>query len=149
MSQKTTAKPAAKVFEHDAEKIISAGKESLENSAKFGAEAVEMTKAAFEAWTESATVLGKGAEQIGGAWFALMQRNMDRQVDAAKAIAGCKTLKDVLDYQNDFIRLSYEDAVGEAGKLTEIATDLAQKAAAPLTAQANAAFEKVSKPLAA
>jgi len=148
MPQKTTAKPAAKVFEQDAEKIITAGKESFENSAKFGAEAVEIGKDMFEAWTESATALGKGAEQFGGAWFALMQRGMERQVDAAKAIAGCKTLKDVLDQQNDFIRLSYEDAVGEAGKLTEIATDIAQKAAAPLTEQANAAFEKISKPLA-
>ena len=81
--------------------------------------------------------------------LALTQNSMQSSVGAAKAMMGCKTLREVIDLNADFARSNFDALVAEGAKLSEMSMQVANEAIAPIQARVNVAVEKLAKPIAA
>jgi phasin family protein len=175
MKKTYTSKAAAKPFEE----AVQAGKQTFDAFVKAGNEAaakgyeqaVQMTQeqvakanSAFikgcediqgfgkenvEAFVQASTIFAKGAEQISKQVMALTQSSMQSSVSTAKALMGCKTLRDVIDLQADFARSNFDSLVAEGTKLSEMSFKVTNDAIAPIQARVNLAVEKLTKPIAA
>ena len=171
---KKTFKPA-KPFED----AVTAGKETLDMFVKTGAEAAQkgyeqavqltqeqVTKAnsafikgyedmqgfgkeTLDALVAAGTIWAKGAEAISKQVMALTQNSMQSSVGAAKAMLGCKTLREAIDLNADYARSNFDALVAEGTKLSEMSFQVANDAIAPIQARVNVAVEKFAKPLAA
>lgn len=106
-------------------------------------------KGNVDAFVQASTVFAKGAEQISKQLMALTQNSMQSSVVTAKALMGCKTLRDVIDLQADFARSNFDTLVAEGTKLSEISFKVTNDAIAPIQARVNVAVEKLTKPIAA
>jgi len=103
----------------------------------------------LDALVEAGTILAKGAEAISKQVLALTQNSMQSSVGAAKAMLGCKTLREAIDLQADFARSNFDALVAEGTKLGEMSFKVANDAIAPIQARVNVAVEKLAKPIAA
>ena len=175
MKKTQNAKAAAKPFQNAA----AAGKQTIDAFVKAGndatakgyEQAVQMTQAnvakansAFikgyenfqgfgkenvDAIVQASTIFAKGAEQISKQVMALTQSSMQSSVVTAKALMGCKTLRDVIDLQAGFARSNFDSLVAEGAKLSELSYKVTNAAIAPIQARVTVAVEKLTKPIAA
>lgn len=102
-------------------------------------------KGNVDAVVEAGTVWAKGAEQIGKQVMALTQNSMQSSVVTAKALLGCKTLREVMDLQADFARSNFDALVNEGTKLSELSFKVANEAIAPIQARMSETVEKLTK----
>jgi phasin family protein len=133
---------AVQITQEQVAKANSAFIKGYEDMQGFGKENVE-------AFVQASTILAKGAEQISKQVMALTQSSMQNSVSTAKALMGCKTLRDVIDLQTDFARSNFDALVAEGTKLSELSFKLTNEAIAPIQARLNVAVEKLTKPVAA
>ena len=175
MKKSQTAKAAAQPLEE----AVVVGKQALDAMVKAGTEActkgyeqaVQMTqdhvtkansafvkgyediqglsKETIDAFVQASTIWAKGAETISKQVMALTQNSMQSSVVTAKAILGCKTLRDVIDLQADYTRSNFDTLVAEGTKLSEMSFKVANDAIAPIQARVSEAVEKLTKPVAA
>ncbi len=106
-------------------------------------------KGNVDAFVQASTLFAKGAEQISKQMMALTQNSMQSSAATAKALLGCKTLRDVIDLHADYTRSSFDTLVAEGTKLSELSMKVANESAAPIQARVTIAVEKLTKPLAA
>lgn len=106
-------------------------------------------KGNVDAFVQASTLFAKGAEQISKQVMALTQNSMQSSAATAKALLGCKTLRDVIDLHADYTRSSFDTLVAEGTKLSELSMKVANESAAPIQARVTVAVEKLTKPLAA
>lgn len=175
---KAAAQTQNKVAE-TAESAAKTGQETVQNAVKSGSEAatkqyeqaVALTKeqvektsnAMFQGYDEisainqqnldamvkSSTIFAQGFEAISKEFFSYTQNAMELNVAGTKALFGAKSLKDVVDLQSEMARKSFDTALAESAKLTEMSVEVTNKAFKPLQDQVNVAVEKMSKPIAA
>jgi phasin family protein len=107
------------------------------------------SKENISALVEAGTIFAKGAEAISKQVMALTQSSMQSSVGAAKAMLGCKTLREAIDLQADYARSNFDAMVAEGTKLGEMSFKVATDAIAPIQARVNLAVEKMAKPIAA
>jgi phasin family protein len=107
------------------------------------------SKENISALVEAGTIFAKGAEAISKQVMALTQSSMQSSVGAAKAMLGCKTLREAIDLQADYARSNFDAMVAEGTKLGEMSFKVANDAIAPIQARVNVAVEKMAKPIAA
>lgn len=171
MKKSQNAKAAAKPFED----AVEVSKATLDAFVKVGTEAasksyeqaVELTreqvgkasnafikgygdiqglgKGNLDAVVEAGTLWAKGAEQIGKQVMALTQNSMQSSVVTAKALLGCKTLREVMDLQADYTRSNIDALVNEGTKLSELSFKVANDAIAPIQARVSETVEKLTK----
>lgn len=123
-------------------KTNSAFLKGYEDAQGFGKENVD-------ALVQASTIFAKGAEQISKQMMALTQNSMQSSVVTAKALLGCKTLRDVIDLQTDYARSSFDSLMAEGAKLSELSMKVTNEAIAPIQARVTVAVEKLAKPIAA
>jgi phasin family protein len=102
----------------------------------------------WEAFVAASQIFAKGAEGISKAWMSFTQDAVESAAAASKALIGAKTLREVVDVQNDFAKGSFDKFVAESTKLSEATVKVVNEAAEPLTARLNLAAEKMFKPVA-
>lgn len=103
----------------------------------------------YEAYMAASTILAQGVENIGKAWVAFTQQNMENAAQTAKALLGAKTLREAVDVQSDWAKANFDKFVAESTKLSELSVKVANEAYAPINARLNVAVEKMLKPVAA
>lgn len=113
------------------------------------ADAQGFGKGNVDAFVQAGTIFAKGAEQISKQVAALTQNSVQSSVVTAKALMGCKTLRDVIDLQADFARSSFDAFVAEGTKISELSVKVTNDAVAPIQARVTLAVEKLTKPVAA
>lgn len=172
MTTKTkAARPSQKQFED----AVAASKETVDQVVKTSTEtyeqAVAMTKDQVEkasqsmlkgydeltalshknveAFVEAGNTWAKGAEAIGKAYFNLAQVSAEAGVEATQAMAGAKTLKDVVDVQAGYTKNSIETLVSEGKKINDMTVKLANETFKPIQSQMNETVEKLLKNTAA
>jgi len=123
-------------------KANSAFMKGYEDAQGFGKENVD-------AFVQASTIFAKGAEQISKQMMALTQSSMQSSVSTAKAMLGCKTLRDVIDLQTGFAKSSFDSLMAESAKLSELSMKVTNDAIAPIQARVTVAVEKLAKPVAA
>jgi len=108
-----------------------------------------ITKQNVDAFVQSGTILAKGFEDISKSTAAYTQSTLENSAAASKAVLGVKTVRDLLDLQSSFAKKSFDSAVAESTKVSEISVKVANEAFQPISAQINATLGKLTKPLAA
>ncbi len=122
---------------------------SSEDLMKAAQDAVEFSRGNVEAMTQATQTYMAGVQDLSKQTFAMVQGLAEHAMEGAKALAAVKSLKEAADVQSAFAKAGLERAMSETAKLQEATVKLVETAAAPITARATLAFEKVSKPIAA
>jgi phasin family protein len=93
----------------------------------------------------SGNVLAKGFETMAKSWMAFNQKAMESGIGAAKEVFGVKNLNDLVEWQGQFARQSFDALFDETSKLSEIGVKTAQEAFGPITERFNVAVEAMLK----
>jgi phasin family protein len=119
-------------------------KEGLAKAMKTSEEIVSFGQGNLEAAMKSAQIFATGLQDLSKHVAVTTQASIEDSVATMKAIAGVKSVKDVIDLQTSFARTMMEKMVAESGKLTDASLKLTEQAIAPLTARVSLAVEKFS-----
>lgn len=138
---KTTAESYEKVVETTREQVEKAG----ETVAKSYGDITTFQKDGMDALVKAGEIWAKGAEQLSRAYLALAQEAAEANSEAAKAIFSAKSLKEVVDLQNELFRKNFDRSLAETTKFSEMSVKVATDSFQPLQKQFEAAFEKVGK----
>ncbi len=103
----------------------------------------------FDAFVQSNSVVAKGFEVIGKEFLAFAQRSVEGHMAQARALIGAKDMQEFVALQNDFAKRRLEDTLAETAKLTELSTQVANKAIEPIQKRVDATVETVLKAKAA
>ena len=98
-------------------------------------------KANVEALIASSTIAAKGAEDLGREVVAYGQSALDKSITTGKALLAAKTLQEVVELQNDFLKSSFDAMLAETSRLQELTTKVTNEALAPLNARVTATVE--------
>ena len=147
-----SAKAGANGTAQNYEEAIGHGQEQLDraSAALFRGydQIASFNKNNVEALMETSSVLVRGAEDLGKLWISLAQRSLQDGAATAKALAGARSLQDVVDLQNDFARSVVDGLLEDSLQLSEASARFVNEAAAPLQARVNAALEgMVNRPV--
>lgn len=134
------------------EQMIAATQEQVEKSCsamfKGYDEVNALNKANIDAVVKSNTALAKGLESLGNELMAFAQSSIEANVATTKALFGAKTLREVADLQTDLTRSTFDKALAESAKVSEMSVKVANEALQPLQTQTSAAVERLFKPTA-
>ena len=174
-----TVETAVAAAKEPVEAAVAVGKETVEAVAKAGAEAAsagyekaaaiakdqvdKTSKAVFkgygdftslgqenvEAVIKSGNIAVKGFEALGREMMAYARYSLEGNVAATKAMLGAKSLREVVDLQADYTRKSFDHAMAESAKLTEMSVKVANEAIQPIQTRVNVTVGKMIKPMAA
>jgi len=138
------------------EQAVAMGQEQVAAAVKAGSEAfqnyedvVGFGKENIDAVMAANAVLVKGLQAINQEIFGIAKDSLEKNAAATKKIFACKSVEDVFAIQSDLVRASYDDAVVQSRKISDLTVKLAEDSAAPITKQVTVAVEKFTKPLAA
>ena len=106
-------------------------------------ELAALGKENLEAFVQSSQIVAKGAETFGKEWMGFAQSAVEQNVAAAK------TLKELVDLQNDWAKKVFDTAVAESAKLSEMGVKTANDAFEPIKTRVNVTVEKLFKQSAA
>lgn len=121
---------------------------TTEGLVKAAEEAAEFGRANLDAMTRSAQAYSNGLQEIGRHSMASMQALTEQTIEAAKAIASSKSLKDAADLHAAFVRSTIDRAMAEQAKLQDAVLKTAEAAMAPISARLGAAMDRAARPLA-
>lgn len=101
----------------------------------------------IDAVVKSGAVMVKGMETLGQEIMAFAKASIEGNIAAANAVFGARSVNEAVDLQTQFARKSFDQAVAESAKLTEMSIKVTNEAAAPIQARVNLAVDQVMKPL--
>ncbi len=102
-------------------------------------------QANIDAFVKSGQVWAAGVQDLGKHMAVSAQAQLDQTMSTWKAMAGVKSVKEVLDMQTGLARAAVEAVVSETGKLTDASMKLSEQAFAPITARLSIAAEKFGR----
>lgn len=120
---------------------------NTESPAAFGDwdEVAEQGRENFDAWVASSTIAAEGMGAIAGKIADCMTASMTAGVFASRAIIECKDVQSFVEAQSEQARTAFDSWVSDSNTLTEMTTETAVKAAAPIGRRVNAALDKAMK----
>ena len=87
----------------------------------------------MNAFVTSGTALAEGMRNLGEEVMDFSRKTAERNVEATMAVLGASSVEEVVDLQSRYAMGSVDEMMSESAKLTGMAIDVAQKAAAPFT----------------
>ena len=102
-------------------------------------------QANVEAVIKSGQIWTSGVQDLGRTIAESAQAQFDHTVATWKALAGLKSLKEVVEIQTTHGRTAMEKVVADTGRLTDASMKLAEQAMAPLTARLSLATERFGR----
>lgn len=100
----------------------------------------------FDAFVQASTIATKGYGAISQHWFEFSRSAMEKNAEAAKAMMGAKTAKDLVELQTDWAKTAFEGYVAETTKASELAFKTTTEAFAPIQARVDDLVTKIVKP---
>jgi phasin family protein len=146
------------------ENAVAQAKQNLEGLVKAQQEQLEKTQAQLmksyddlaalskqnvDAVVQSGSIVAKGAEEAGKQVAAFTQASLEKNVAAGKALLGVKSVRDLIDIQNAYVKQTFDAMVSETTKLQELSAKVTSEAIAPISARVNATVNSFTKPAAA
>jgi phasin family protein len=92
----------------------------------------------FDAMVASSTIFAKGFEQLTKEYVAFASASFETAVEASKQISTAKSINEAVDLQTKIAKDSWEKAVVEGQKISEISTVIFKNASAPLSERVQA-----------
>ena len=167
---KAVTEAAQSVVDASAETVEAAAKTTTETAAQTVGQAVATTnaqakkasKAMFagygdlsdmgqqniDAMVKAGQIMAVGMETVSRELMTFAKESAEANAAAATKMFSAKTMQEAIDLQNAYARESFDKAVAETGKLTEMSVKLASEAFAPLQSRVNFTVEKLLKPTA-
>jgi phasin family protein len=172
---KTKAETAANEALKQVEAFANAGKDTVETALKAGTkhyeQAVQLTneqvakvsdslfkgydelnalsKDNYEALVKSGTIVAKAVEDLSKKWMSFTQASVEQGVAAMQALFSATTLRELVEVQNDWAKKSFDAAVVETTKFSELGVKTANEAIEPIQARMNVTVERMFKQIAA
>jgi len=104
-------------------------------------------KSNVEAVIQSGSIFFHGFEELTRTLVGLTHSQVESSMSIAKSLIAAKTLAEFTDLQNAYAKSTFDNAVAETTKLSELAMRITNEAIEPLSARVNAAMEQIAKPL--
>jgi phasin family protein len=143
-AEKTTAS-AESTFFNGAE----AFKAGFEKAVKNYDTVLSYGKDTVEAYMKSATVAGKGIENINSELYSYSKDAIEESIAAGKAILGSKSVHEAFELQTDYAKSAFDSYVSELTKFSELVNTAAKDSFAPLQSRVQAWVEVVQSARAA
>jgi phasin family protein len=116
-------------------------KNGFEKTAKFCESAGEFNKRTFEAYIESATVLGKGIQSVAQGSSTYAKDVITEAMAASKAVMASKSITEMIELQTSFTKSVFTNYLRRLSQINEAFAATAKESAAPLQARAEAAAD--------
>jgi phasin family protein len=101
------------------------------------------SKKNLEAMVASMTAATKGAEMVGARALAFSRKSVEDQIAAGKALAGAKSLQEVVELQTTFAKTAFESMVSEANEIAGAVSGSVKDAMSPINERVTALVERV------
>ena len=101
------------------------------------------SKKNLEAVVASVTAATKGAEALGAQAMAFSKTAFENQVNAARSLAGAKSIQEVMELQTAFAKTALETYMAEVGKMSETVSASVKDSVKPLNERVTAVVEKL------
>lgn len=148
----TTAQAARQVFGGAAStaqqgwtQAATAGNQAFKDSAEKSLTALnEMNaqgKRNLEAVVASVTAATRAAETLGAQAMSYTKSSLEKQVEAARALTGARSVQEAVELQTTFARSALETYVAEMNKATEVMSAAVKDTFKPLNERATAMME--------
>jgi phasin family protein len=95
----------------------------------------------LEAVIASATASAKGAEALSAQAMAFSKALFDTQVNAAKSLAGAKSVQEIVELQTSFAKTALETYMAEVGKMSETVSASVKESIKPINERVTAVVE--------
>jgi phasin family protein len=132
-TDKTATDPAEFIFGAEALKT------GFEKTAKYFETVGEFHKDTVEAYIESATVVGKGLQEVAQDSSAYAKKAIEDAVSASKAMMSSKSINEVIELQTSFAKNAFAGYVSEISRINQAFVATAKEGSAPLQARVEAA----------
>lgn len=148
-SSKEQLEKAMKASAEAFEKAFSMSKDRFDVLTKSVDDAAKLGKEQVDALVSASNVAAKGIETINAEVMAFTKHQIEDQISATKAMMGAKTLQELYDLQNDYLKSSLDAVMQQSTKLGELTTKLAKESFEPLNERFQQSFDKLLRPVAA
>jgi len=118
-------------------------KDSIEKSIAALYELNAHSKKNLEAMVASMTAAAKGAETVGARAIAFSKKSVEDQIAAGKALAGAKSVQEVVELQTTFAKTAFESLVAEASEMAGAVSGSVKDAMSPINERVTAMVERV------
>ena len=118
-------------------------KEGIEKSIAAMYEMNAHSKKNLEAMMASMTAATKGAETVGARAIAFSKKSVEDQIAASKALAGAKSVQEVVELQTAFAKTAFEAMVAEVNEIAGAVSGSVKEAMTPINERVTAMVERV------
>jgi phasin family protein len=101
------------------------------------------SKKNLEAMMASMTAATKGAETVGARAIAFSKKSVEDQIAASKALAGAKSVQEVVELQTAFAKTAFESMVTEVNEIAGAVSGSVKEAMSPINERVTAMVEHV------
>lgn len=98
-----------------------------------------------EALVRSGQILATGMQDMSKQMAATAQSSMEEMVATFRAMAGVRSIKDVMEMQATLARTTVEKAMAQTNQVAETGRKLAEQAIAPIAGRVTMAVESFGK----
>ncbi len=95
----------------------------------------------FDAFVASSTAVAKGFEELTKEYVAYANESFEDAIEAGKQIVAAKTINEAIDLQTKIAKASWEKAIAEGQKISEISTGIFKTASAPFSERVQATVD--------
>lgn len=147
-----TAKPETTEVTDTATETIKATTEQvkgkIDQALKAFEDAGSVSKDTYEAFVSSFNITAKGIEGVTAESTAYAKKSLEDLVNVSKAVVGAKSLREVVDLQNDYTKAAFDAFLAYTNKVGEMTVQFTQEAIEPVSAQLGTVFKKFAQPVA-
>jgi phasin family protein len=118
-------------------------KESIDKSLSALNDANALSKRNVEAVVASVSAATKGAEALGAQAMAFSKKTFEENVAQSKALAGARSIQEVVELQTAFAKTSLEGFIGEMNRASEVVSSTVKDSLRPLNERASAMVEQL------
>ncbi|HET6520588.1 MAG TPA: phasin family protein [Geminicoccaceae bacterium] len=98
-----------------------------------------------EALVEARQAALQGWQEINREFASYVRAQLERNLEAGRALARARTPQEALRVHGDYVRASLEGFAGQASKMNQLAAQVFGASVAPLQARASEGAEQVSR----
>lgn len=99
----------------------------------------------FDAFVKASTIAAQGYGAIGQRWVDFTRASLEKGIEAGRAVATAKSVKDAVELQSDFARTVLDRYVTETTKLSELSAKTTTEALAPIQKRINEVVSKFNR----
>jgi phasin family protein len=87
----------------------------------------------LEVIAQTGSVLTRGAQEVSREWLRLTQERVQKNLEAANALAGCRSLPDLMAVQSGLVRDAMQQMLDDGRRLAELSAQVAEEAATTMS----------------